>query len=256
MEEEDFDDLDLGAIRRIGTRAKRVSFAPGVASGSGEAPPPTTGVAARGAAETRVLQLEDTLKAVLENQNKLLERMTSGPPRGGDPATSLLLGGKDDAGLLRGGQDREDFERKLDTEEGSAEISRIWWEEVRRERGVEDGDPFHAARYGEITYGHVWDDHSTLKRTWLMLSAIHRRLMRGQVNQALGQTVQNLKATGFALTNRGKWAGAWEHTYLPELGSRQSGVTSSENAALGRHLREKAAVAKALEEATKKKEDA
>ena len=82
-----------------------------------------------------------------------------------------------------------------------------------------------------------------------MLAAEHAFLWAGQYDRALGQNVQNLKATARALKAGGLWKGAWELTYLPDLDDTECGVSMEENASLARYLKEKAAMEKLLAEA-------
>ena len=84
-----------------------------------------------------------------------------------------------------------------------------------------------------------------------MLAESHRLLWNGQDKAALAHITRCLKATGTAAKQKGTWKGAWELTYMVEPGTTEVGVSLEEQAAVGRFLREKAAVEKILEEARK-----
>jgi len=65
--------------------------------------------------------------------------------------------------------------------------------------------------------------------------------------------VQYMKAVAKATKANGSWAGAWELTYLPELNQSRGGISIEEEASISRTIRDRAAVAKALEEAGRSK---
>ena len=142
------------------------------------------------------------------------------------------------------------MKRKLT--EQPREVAKAHWDATRAEVGCQPGQPFDMEIYASLTLKEEFKHHTTLHRMWRMLSAVHRLLWEGKPDQALAQTVQNLKATGKALKSSGQWKGAWEMTHLPDLQEARMGVSLEEEATTVRYLKEQAALEKLLEEARKK----
>ncbi len=80
-------------------------------------------------------------------------------------------------------------------------------------------------------------------------TSIHRHQQKGETDRSEAQTVCCLKAAATAVLQKGQWRGAWEYTYLPDIGESEAGVNLEEKASVSRYLREKATVEKILEEA-------
>ena len=182
----------------------------------------------------------------LENQNLLISRMqeTTSNNNGG-----ASLG--DGEGPLRGARERESWQKRI-VNEGD-EIADAWFAELRADLTCEPGEPLTPLLYGRACLADHWKGHSTLHRTWVVLDSIWRPLNAKppRIGEARARLAQAFKAYGRATRNGGSWAGAWELTYLPELNEVGSGITASEDASVARWIREKSALAKALDETRK-----
>ena len=117
--------------------------------------------------------------------------------------------------------------------------------------GIQPDEVFSVQRYGELTLAEEWKKHSTFQRLWVMMAALHKDFRRGKPKVAEARLVQFLKAIAKATKAGGSWAGAWELTYLPDLNQSRAGITIEEEASVSRTIRDRAAIAKALEEASK-----
>ena len=183
-------------------------------------------------------------------QTAILAQITKGSA-GEEGATSTVLGG---ALGLKVTKEHDDYGKKL--VEDPEMLIEEYWKEIRAECGAMPGKPLTAQRYGERTLGKYWEGHQTLQRIWMMLASIWLAYHTGHPKEAQARTVQCLKATAKATLAKGQWAAAWGLTHLPELNEDRGGVSLDEEAALGKKLREQAAIQKIIaESATGKKKD-
>lgn len=209
-------------------------------------------------AQTPPYKTDDNAMAeFLREQTKFFQRLggygsASSSSSSKDNPTDILLGDNKNGGemTLPGTESYENYCRRVSAEPEL--VANTWWEAIRAECNVQEGEAFSAQKYGEATLAEAWKGHATLQRFWMMLSSIWLSGHRGAYKEQHAKTVQMLKSLAKCTRQKGQWAGAWELTFLPELNDSRGGLALAEEAALSRHLREKAAVAKALEEAMKK----
>jgi hypothetical protein len=153
---------------------------------------------------------------------------------------------------LRGARERETWIQFL--EDTPVQFADLWWTEAMESADI-DPSLMSAKTFGDQALSAHWEGHQTLQRFWMVLSAIHKEHRKGRPDHAYARTVAGLKGLARCIKQKGQWAGAWELTYLPALGHSSLGVSLEEEASLGRYLREKSAVAKAVEEAAKASRD-
>jgi len=150
-------------------------------------------------------------------------------------------------GAVKSAKERETWKKRI--KERPTEVSQEWWDHAKEETGTEQGMPFSAKLYGDTVHREDYHKHKCLHMAFLMEAEIHRLLMSGEPDIALAQSCCNLKALSTCLRQGGTWKGAWELTYLPSPHKGESGTTMAERAAVGRHLREEAAVERIIAEA-------
>jgi hypothetical protein len=192
-------------------------------------------------------KMEEILAQLAASQAMQTRFLSSRYHGGGDQDPDDLMEGNLGPMGARSGHEREAFRKRM--KDNPKKVVKEHWEQCRLEAGCEDGMPFSMKVYGNMTLRSEFQGHATLHRLWDMLATEHALLWSGQLDRALAQNVQNLKATARALKAGGLWKGAWELTYLPDLNESEGGVGMEETATLAKYLKEKAAMEKLLSEA-------
>ena len=127
------------------------------------------------------------------------------------------------------------------------QFCRVWYAMAKGEVvGQHQGDPFSPEIYLNCTVKEKLADHSTLWRMAKMCIEVEKLHCAGQHIHARAQNLANFKAVHKALSKDGKWREAWAFTYMNELGATESGSTMSERLAIGKMLKEQAALEELL----------
>ena len=154
----------------------------------------------------------------------------------------------DEDALPEGGKAFRDYQKheKL-LKENPVEFVRVWYNSSRKELGVHPGDVSNPDVYMKSTIADRLGEHTTLWRMLKMQIEVERLFSEGKSAHARAQNLANYRATHRAVTQGGHWRGAWQFSYLPDLHEVESGTTMAERLAVGKYLKETAALEELLE---------
>ena len=133
-------------------------------------------------------------------------------------------------GAVKSAREREAYRKRLESQPQT--VTNEWFDLAKREANVKEGQIFDAEVYGDRVLKPYFEGHVTLQRLWCMLASIYRHQMSNQHARETAQTTVCLKATAQGLVQKGLWKGAWELTYLREIGESEGGVGLDERASL------------------------
>jgi hypothetical protein len=241
---EEDDDLILPNLReRLGNKGKKVTFNTGPAPGGAyTAEEPTTPPMPEGS-QAYFSTLTDSLKQQASALELLIQRAGAGSSSSNlDP----LLASSDQVlnASLKSQYDLEAYERMI--WERPEYIVETYHRSIRAEQRAQPGQVCNPVTFGDTILAEDFKKHTAFGRFWAMMADLEVTQASGDYKVAHAKTCQYLKCLGLSVRNGGRWEPSWEHTFLPRPYETRAGVTTAEAAMVGRAVRDRAAIEKAL----------